>query len=155
MSGCTGMQCNIRESSRASQKSPSRSTDPSEGFVRMRGEAADLARDVGNLMQIHQGEDHRVEDREHLSHRWEADAALILSQGHITTPMESIFHGPMLANEPQEPLGTTVPWQQTGPAVDHLDAVLVFDGAFALQTKDLPHLAPVAAQIVIEIRAGS
>ena len=97
----------------------------------MRGEAPALASDVGNLMQIHQGEHHGVEDSEHLRHRWEADAALILAQGHIAAPVESIFHGPMLANELQEPLGATLLWQQTGPAVDHLDAVLVFDGAFA------------------------
>jgi hypothetical protein len=38
-----------------------------------------LASDVGHLMHVHQGEHHRVEHGQHLSHRWQADATLILS----------------------------------------------------------------------------
>src|SRR5207302_2255050 len=44
--------------------------------------------------------------------------------------------------------------RKTRPALDHLNTALLFALAFALQTKDLSHLAPVTAQIVIEIRTG-
>jgi len=52
--------------------------DPGQGLVGVRGEAPELASNVRDLMQIHQREHHRVEHRQHLSHRWEADAAIIL-----------------------------------------------------------------------------
>jgi len=42
--------------------------------------------------------------------------------------------------------------RETGPAIDHLGTALVSAFAFALQAKDLPHLAPVAGEIVIEIK---
>jgi hypothetical protein len=49
----------------------------------MRGKAANLASDVRNLMQIHQGEDQRVEDREHVGHGRKANAAAIFPpSGH-------------------------------------------------------------------------
>ena len=52
--------------------------DPGQGLVGMRGEAPQLASNVGDVMQIHQREHHRVEYRQHLSHRREAHAAIIL-----------------------------------------------------------------------------
>src|SRR5260370_24627311 len=60
----------------------------------------------------------------------------------------------MSANQLQKTLGGTPLWRKTRPAIDHLDALLAFDGAFALQAKDLSHLAPVPAQIVVEIRTS-
>jgi TniQ len=51
--------------------------DPGQSLVRMRGETPTLASDVGNLMQIHQGEHHRVEHGQHLSQRREAHATII------------------------------------------------------------------------------
>src|SRR5260370_3097460 len=60
----------------------------------------------------------------------------------------------MRANQLQKTLGGTPLWRKTRPAIDHLDALLAFDGAFALQAKDLSHLAPVPAQIVVEIRTS-
>ena len=52
---------------------------PGKGLIRVRGEAPTLASDVRDLMQIHQGEHDGVEDGEHLSHRRQAHAAIILS----------------------------------------------------------------------------
>jgi hypothetical protein len=106
----------------------------------MRGEASELASDVGHPMPIHQREDDSVEHGEHLSHRREADATPILPQSHIAPPVETIFDRPMGANELQQMLGGTVLWRQTRPAINHLDAVLISAFAFALQAKDLSHL---------------
>ena len=53
--------------------------DPGQGLIGMRGEAPELASDVGNLMQIHQGEHDAVEHGQHLSHRREAHATTIFS----------------------------------------------------------------------------
>ena len=105
-------------------------------------------------MGIHQGEHYRVEHREHLGHWREADSTVILAQSDIPPPVEPILHPPMVTRELQELLRRTALAWQARPAIDHLDAVLVFGGAFPLQTKHLAHLAPVACQIVIEIRTG-
>ncbi len=51
--------------------------DPGKGLVRVKGEAPNLASDVRDLVQIHQGEHHRVEHGQHLSHWWEADTTTI------------------------------------------------------------------------------
>src|SRR5437667_12803706 len=90
--------------SRASQKSPSRSKHPGQGLVRMRSEAATLTSDVVDVMQIHQGEHHRVEHGQHLSYRREADATALLPQRHIAAPVEPIFHQPMRANQVRKAL---------------------------------------------------
>ena len=60
----------------------------------------------------------------------------------------------MRTSQLQQTLGGTVFVRQTRPPIYHLDAVLLFAGPFALQAKDLSHLAPVAVQIVVEIRTG-
>src|SRR2546425_8309439 len=105
---------------------------PGKGLVRVRGEASDLASDIGHLMEIHQGEDHGVEYGQHLSHRREADATAILSQRHVATPVQTIFHRPMSANQLQKTLGGTPLLRKTRPAIDHLHALLAFYGTFAL-----------------------
>src|SRR2546426_4888207 len=101
-----------------------------KGLIRVRGEASDLASDIGHLMEIHQGEDHGVEYGQHLSHRREADATAILSQRHVASPVETIFHRPMSANQLQKTFGGTPLWRKTRPAIDHLDALLAFYGTF-------------------------
>src|SRR5437868_15529173 len=73
--------------------------DPVERLVRVRSETPDLTSDVRDLMQIHQGEHDGVEHREHLGHRREADAAVILPQSYIAAPVEPIFYGPMRTNQ--------------------------------------------------------
>ncbi len=105
-------------------------------------------------MQIHQREHDRVEHRQHLSHRREAHPTPILPQGHVAAPVEPIFHGPMRANHLCKPLWRTALWRESRPAIDHLDTLLVFALAFALHAKNLSHLTPITAQIVIEIRTG-
>jgi hypothetical protein len=128
--------------------------DPGKSLVRMRGETPTLASDVGNLMQIHQGEHHGVEHGQHLSHQREAHATTIFSQGRIASPVEPIFHGPMLPNQLGKTLRATALWRESRPARDHLDTALLFASAFALHTKDLSDLTPVTVQIVIEIRTA-
>src|SRR5712692_1508537 len=81
--------------------------EPSKGLLRIRGKAANLASDVRNLMQIHQGEDQGVEDREHVGHGRKANAAAIFLQEGIAPPMQTIFHGPMPTIEVQETLWRT------------------------------------------------
>ncbi len=44
-------------------------------------------------MEIHQGQDQRIEHSEHLGDGGNTNAAPIFSQRHITTPVESIFNG--------------------------------------------------------------
>ena len=97
-------------------------------------------------MQIHQGEHHRVEHGQQLSHRREAHAATIFPQGRIASPVESIFDGPMRTNHLCQPLGRTALGRKTCPAIHHLKAVLVFAGPFAFDPKNLSDLAPVAAR---------
>ena len=60
----------------------------------------------------------------------------------------------MGTNEWQKPLGRTALLCQTGPAIEHLEAVFVFAPALALQAKDLSHLAPVPTQVGIEVWTG-
>jgi len=67
---------------------------PSQGLVRMRSEAPTLASDVGNLVQIHQGEHEAVEHGQHLRHRRQAHAASILAQGGITAEVGADFPRP-------------------------------------------------------------
>jgi hypothetical protein len=50
--------------------------DPGQSLLRMRGETPTLASHVGNLMQIHQREHHRVEHGEHLFHPLDFGEAL-------------------------------------------------------------------------------
>jgi len=76
---------------RASQKSPSRSKQPSKRHVGVRGEAPDLPSDVRHLMGIHQGEHHGVQDREHLGYRRKVNPTAILSQGDITPKVGADF----------------------------------------------------------------
>ena len=139
---------------RASQKSPSRSKQPSKRLMRMRGKAPNLPSNIGDLMGIHQREDDGIEDRQHLSHWREAHPTAVLSQGDITSPVQPIFHAPMIAGQLEQPLSRTALARQARPPIDDFDAVLLAAGAFPLQTKDLSHLAPVARQIVVEIRTG-
>src|SRR5579859_6636798 len=120
----------------------------------MSREATELASDVRNAIEIHQGEDHRVEDRQHFRHWSKTDAAPVLSQRYIAPPVEPIFYGPVGANQMQQTLGRTALRRKTGPAVDHFHTPLLLDAPFPLQTKHLSHLAPVATQVVIEIRTG-
>ena len=69
----------------------------------MRSKASDLASDIRNVMQIHQGKDQGVENGEHLGNRGNAHPTPIFSQGHITTPVEAIFHSPMVADQVKKP----------------------------------------------------
>src|SRR5258708_31193816 len=59
----------------------------------MTRKAPKLACDIGNVMEIHQGQDQRIEHSEHLGDGGNTNAAPIFSQRHITTPVESIFNG--------------------------------------------------------------
>jgi hypothetical protein len=65
-----------------------------------------------------------------------------------------LVSGPVCANQVQQTLRGTVLRRKTGPAVDHFYTPLLLDAPFPLQTKHLSHLAPVATEVVIEIRAG-
>src|SRR5207248_1012345 len=67
-----------RQGKPTSQQGFSKVEDPVERLVRVRSETPELASDVRDLMQIHQGEHHGVEHRQHLGHRREADTAAIL-----------------------------------------------------------------------------
>ncbi len=113
--------------------------DPSQGLVRMRSEAPTLASDVGNLVQIHQGEHEAIEHGQHLRHLRPAHAAPILAQGGIAAPVEPIFHGPMRPDHLRQPLGSAALLRQRRPAIDHLAAVLVTAAALAFDPKDLSH----------------
>ena len=72
--------------------------------MRMRGETPTLAGDVGNLVQIHQREHYRVEHGQHLSHRREAHATPIFSQGGIAAPGEEalVLLTPMFITDAKE-----------------------------------------------------
>src|SRR5260221_9373607 len=120
--------------------------DPGQGLVRVRGEASELASDVRDLMPIHQREHHGVEHSQHLSHQREADTTTILPQGHIATPVETIFHGPMRANQLRKTLWGTALLRKTRPAIDHLHAVLVSASVLSLSTTDLSPTAPHPGQ---------
>ena len=75
----------------AGSQGDSKVEHPSQGLVRMRSEAPALASDVGNLVQIHQGEHEAIEYGQHLGHRRPADAASILAQGGITAKVGADF----------------------------------------------------------------
>ena len=112
----------------------------------MSREAAQLAGDVGDVVQIHQGKHDGIENGQHFRDRIQTDPTVILSERGIATPVESILHRPMRPVQSQKALGRTVLLGQSRPAIDHFHAVLLFAGAFALHPKDLPDLAPVAVE---------
>ena len=58
--------------------------------------------------------------------------------------MQTIFHRPMCPIELQEPLWRTAFLREVCPPIGHLNTGLVSAGAFALHSKDLSDLAPVA-----------
>ena len=135
---------------RASQKSK----QPDKRFLRMRGKAPDLASDMGNLMEIHQGKDQGIEHSKHLSQRGNADATSVFPKGHVATPVEAMFDRPMIADHLEKPLDRTLLPTQGGQARDHFHAALLLRLALALQTKDLPDFPPFPVQILVEIRSG-
>src|SRR5258708_12644782 len=99
--------------------------DPSQGLVRMRSEAPTLASDVGNLVQIHQGEHEAIEHGQHLRHLRPAHAAPILAQGGIAAPVEPIFHGPMRPDYLRQPLGSAALFRPLLPPLTHPPPLLV------------------------------
>src|SRR5258708_22145080 len=117
---------------RASQKSPSRSKQPSKRLVGVRGEAPDLPSDVRHLMGIHQGEHHGVQDREHLGYRRKVNPTANLPQRDIAPKVGADFHASMITSQLQQFLRRTPLVRETGPAIDHFDAVLVSAFAFPL-----------------------
>lgn len=137
--------------SRASQKSGSRSEQPSESLTRLSGEATQLASDIGDVVQIHQGQHDGIENSQHLGHGIETHATSILAQRDIAAPVEAILHGPMCPVVAEQGLGRAALWRERGPAIGDFDTVLPLAGAFALHAKDLPHLTPVPLQKGIEI----
>ena len=106
-------------------------------------------------MQIHQGEHDGVEHREHLGHRREADAAVILPQSYIAAPVETIFYGPMRTNQLRQTLRGAALGRKTRPPIDHLNTALLFALAFALRAvRPVPPRPSHGARRVIEIRTG-
>jgi hypothetical protein len=117
----------------------------------MRRKAPKLACDIGNVIEIHQGQDQRIEYSEHLGDGGNTNAAPIFSQRHITASVESIFHGPMVADQAKEPLGRTPFAGQARLAIDDFNTAFLWRFAFALQTEDLPNFSPIPAKILVEI----
>src|SRR5260370_7780401 len=76
---------------------------PSQGLVRMRSEAPTLASDVGNLVQIHQGEHEAVEHGHHLRHRRQAHAPSRLPHGRLTPQLPPPIPRPNPAYTPAPP----------------------------------------------------
>ena len=53
---------------------------PSESFTRMSREAAKLASHIGNVLQIHEGKHHGVENRQHFGDGVQTHATAIFAQ---------------------------------------------------------------------------
>src|SRR5581483_1610135 len=107
--------------------------EPGESLLRMRSKATKLTSDVGNLVNIHQSENQRIEDSEHLSHSGNPNVALIFSKGPIAMPMKTILNGPMSANQVKQPLDRTLISAQCRQAIDYFDAVFLRSVPFSLE----------------------
>ena len=105
-------------------------------------------------MQIHQGENQRLENGEHLGNRGDTNAAAIFPPGRITAPVQPVFHGPVVANQLEEALGRTALGGKAGPTRDNLHTACSWRFAFPWEAKQLPNLAPIAAKELVEIGAG-
>lgn len=105
-------------------------------------------------MYIHQRKHQGIEHGQHLGRGWQANATTVFPSGHISPPMQTIFHGPVTSNVLQELLRRTALRRKACPSVDHLDAPLPFAASLSLHTKDLPHLSSIMEEGVIEIGAG-
>jgi len=105
--------------------------------------------DVLNAREIAESEHKGIEDRK--SMRGFANLTRILSKRDIAPPVESVFDGPVIANEFQEAAGASLFGGEAGNAIDIF--LRAFEGRAdpSAQTQDLSNLVAIAGQKVIEL----
>jgi hypothetical protein len=93
-------------------------------------------------MEIHQRKHQGIEDREHVGYGGNANPASVFPQSHITAPVETIFHGPMVADQVKEPFCRTALTAETGPAIDDLHAAFRLSSCAPAANETLARLLP-------------
>jgi len=120
----------------------------------MSGIDAHLSFGIGDLEKIHQGEHSTLEGSQHRRGPSGAHLGLILTQGDIATPVETILNGPMRPDEAQQISWPGLLGRETGDPIDHLSATHAFFHDAALQAKDLLNADPVLGKEVAQLRTG-
>ena len=95
---------------------------------RLSVEASHLLFRVGNLAKIEERKHKRIEYCERVRSRPFANLTGVLTQRNISTVMEAVFDGPMIAGQCQQTRGTSFLGSEAGDPIDHL--LGAFEGMF-------------------------
>src|SRR5437660_12408575 len=86
-------------------KSQERAKQKTNGQQRLSIKDAHLLGNISNAHEIEDRQQKAVEDGQNTGSVSFADLTVVLAQGHIAPPMQSVFNRPVLPHQMQEPLG--------------------------------------------------
>jgi hypothetical protein len=104
---------------------------PRKGHLWMKSEPTEVPSNGRDLMPLPQGENHRLENRQHLHHGNATHATAVFSSQGIPTPVEMLLHFPLGANIAQKALRWATMLGEWGQAIPNFAPGCSFDGALA------------------------
>jgi hypothetical protein len=126
----------------------------SKSLLRMGIKIAHLSRDIANAHVIHETQNGAVELSQKTGRSAGARLTGILTQGHVASPVESVFNSPMVSDQRKHARGRSLLEGETTESIDHLmlnDASLE-EQSCPFEAKDLFNAFPVPGKPVIEVR---